>query len=248
MKLEDGACRGDELQPLLRGDVVQNCISMLEIVVESCRNRKKRMKVIKSVFKLLYHEQKHEFVIRTMNEDTFKQGRVFVAVTTSYYPQSVWLLVDFVFTETQHASLIVAAKAYPKDDVEFIVKHVALNYLDPDALLAHMRRTEVFENYAPEFEGKVKLERIKTFVLLLCSAWEMTLPTETRPLFIAINLKSSVAAYKRGEMEEQDLLRVCQGLAEKDLYRWNICIDIIHPQAPSLAAFVARRMEIKVRK
>ena len=48
-------------------------------------------------------------------------------------------------------------------------------------------------------------------------------------------------------MEEQDLWRVCQVLAEKDDYNWKVCIDIIHPQAPRLAAFIAKRMKIKER-
>ena len=116
-----------------------------------------------------------------------------------------------------------------KSDVVEVVKTVASNFDNVDAVVAKIRGEDGLSgyDYGANEDGRWTPWRVRKFCSIVCEAIGVPLPPETRRVFIAVALTPALDAFLRSEMEEMDFFAIFRALTHSDKHLINTSIDFI---------------------
>ena len=86
---------------------------------------------------------------------------------------------------------------------------------------------------------------MKRLCCLLCQAASVPIPDEVGRVTLEVNLEGSLKSFESGQMEPQDLFRVCSDLVGNDRTLVELCVEMLNAHSGSeVASFVAARLGV----
>ena len=208
---------GDAASPLVERDkekMVETCFAVYKELIRKKKDPRRRIKVGKCLLSLFNDDEewKHRFALRVITSNVLGKGRIHAAHALGYYNVDAFIMADALFCKTD---LRVCTKvvAEHKEAVREVIKFIAINFREPEKIVAEMRKKDVFQPYDFNFDPeRWNPWRARRFIHFVCGDLEISKPVEARPLYVAVALGPCASAYGRAEMEADDFINICHEL------------------------------------
>ena len=238
-----GPSTRDAIRRLIDEDprkTVDNCLTVLSAFAREARDRHCRAEAVASLLDILDSDARNRFCARVIATNALQRGRIQALLRLQYAPINPIVLVDFLFSNCDVEELVKAVKMFPQEKVVEILEFVAAHFDEPDVIIARMRRDECFESYEPE-KDRCNTRRLRQFFTASIKTLGVDVPYQVSVFYLVANVRSNLASFLRHEMESSDFYAVCEALTRGDARLWNVCVDLVYRECPSLASFVSTR-------
>ena len=182
----------------------------------------------------------HEFASFVIYSNVLGYGPLHAASKLNYFITSPLILFDWMAKKVNVVTLRTAAKMFPKAAVMEVVRLVAVNYDNVDAILTLIREKLGGAEYGVGYKfDDWSPTKVRRFIHVVTQAIGEKPPPEARPVYIVVGLKPSVDSFLRSEMELQDFVTVFRTLVGTEELYARDAIEYVHGICPCLASFVS---------
>ena len=245
LQREEDAKFPEILSSLVVADTAETMKRFRQILGKFRFNHKAKRRMFESagVMLALLPMDSRRFMYDMLNNNIFGVNRLIVVVRLQYYLVSpLILLSDLMINQDNRDTLARAIKNFPTNEVEGVVKLLAVNAKDPGTVLAAMKEDPCFSSGFDVDVGKLVWSDLKIgdMVKFMCETAGVPIPAEARPLFLRCKLEKQVAMWKRNETEIYDFYQICVYLTENDAEMFRHCFEFVKAVSNPLAKFIAQ--------
>ena len=220
-------------------------IAVAEFVRQAGKSRDNKY-IVRAMSRLLSGKYRYEFAIGIIQNDVTGFGRLHAANRLNYFLISPYVLIDGIlvsFRADMVRSCAIAIAKTAKEEVMEVVKFVAENYDNADAVFARLKTTDCYRVAELEqYRKSWKLTSIRQWVICICNAVGEPLPDAITPIIMEIAIPPTLKAYGRGEMEDDDFIPIFKSVVGKKEEFVRSGLAMIAEKAPCLASFASERL------
>ena len=224
-------------------DQTETCdrfLALMEVIVEKTPSHRRDTEIVAAITASLRGTELHRFAMGLVTDNILGCGRLHAAIKAKYFNLSPFVLLDDIFLRHMSKNLEVGVRMFSRTEVVEVVRFVANNFNDFDAVKRKLATVPSFQKVDLEqLRGSWKLLEIRRFIILACKLIGCALPQEATKVFVAIALPPFLDAYGRGEMEDQDALPIFKAMVAGDDGRRDSAIEEIAARFPALASYLA---------
>lgn len=183
----------------------------------------------------------HDFLLFVLEENICGSNRLNTVVNFRYFGVSEWIVTADLFDENpNYVNVQKAIAQFPPKSTMEVLKFLAVNCHAPEVILRRMRREDCFRKGFDPVVRHCTEEKVRDFISIVCNRLDIGVPKEAKQLFVRVALGKPIEAYRRGELENEDIRRIVVRVCEEDDDTYECCVRFVNKHLPLVAQYLCQ--------